>query len=196
MDEKEYKLNLRNDYVFKMLMYRDAEKGKEIFINLIEALTRIKATGVRFEPTELYSFDPRGKDVRFDVNATLNTEHSVDLEMQIHHLEAVADRLNFYTAMLYVTQNNKGKDYDEFINVQCIFLCSNDVFQNKEKYLHEFMMKDEPEAILTEKMKAYIIEMNKGLRRIEEKQDINELTMREKWIFDARIKNGHSKQIV
>ena len=37
MNQESYKLNLRNDYVFKTMHYMDEEKGKKIFASMIKA---------------------------------------------------------------------------------------------------------------------------------------------------------------
>ena len=110
MNLQDYKLNLRNDYVFKMLHYVNQEVGKEIFASIVEAFTGLKAESVTFAPTDLYAFDPAGKDVRYDLNAKINLKNAVDLEMQVHHMDAVPDRAGYYAAMLYVNQNNKGEE--------------------------------------------------------------------------------------
>ena len=183
MVEKDYKLNLKNDYVFKMMHYMDEKNGKELFKSLVESFTGLKVSHVRFEQTELYSFHPSGKDVRFDLNATLNTKDAIDVEMQVRHIEATPDRLNYYAAMLYVNQANKGLEYDEFASAHCIFLCASDVYPDNEKWSYQFMMKDGPEELLTEKMKAYMIEMNKGLKSLRRKDHVDQLTMAEKWIL-------------
>ncbi|MBE6107469.1 MAG: Rpn family recombination-promoting nuclease/putative transposase [Erysipelotrichaceae bacterium] len=184
MNLQDYKLNLRNDYVFKMLHYTDQKVGKEIFASIVEAFTGLKAESVTFAPTDLYAFDPAGKDVRYDLNAKINLKNAVDLEMQVHHMDAVPDRAGYYAAMLYVNQNNKGEEYDVFVNVQSIFLCAHDVYPNLEGCCHEFVMKDnEYGVVLTEKMKAHIIELNKGIRKIEQSKRGNSLSLQEKWML-------------
>ena len=180
MESNDYKLNLRNDYVFKVMHYYDEEVGKEIFASLVGAITGETITYVEFMPTDLYSYEPEGKDVRYDLCAKVNTVHAVDLEMQIYHMSAVPDRVNFYSSMLYVNQNNKGVSYDQFIDAKSIFLCEQNVFPDRKEYIHRYCMKDEHNRILTEKMQAHIIELRKGLKMLK---DVRDLSLLEKWIL-------------
>ncbi|MBE6107591.1 MAG: hypothetical protein E7192_03020 [Erysipelotrichaceae bacterium] len=180
MRNEEYRLNLRNDYVFKVMHYYNEEVGKEIFASLVGAITGEQITYVEFMPTDLYSYDPNGKDVRYDLCARVNTVNAVDLEMQIYHMSAVPDRVNYYASLLYVNQNNKGVSYEKFIDANSIFLCEQNVFTDRREYIHHYCMKDDLNRILTTKMQAHIIELRKGLKITSE---MKELSMLEKWIL-------------
>ena len=61
MNQESYKLNLRNDYVFKTMYYMDEEKGKKIFASMIKAFTGIEVTNVVFKPTDLYPMNVNEK---------------------------------------------------------------------------------------------------------------------------------------
>jgi predicted transposase/invertase (TIGR01784 family) len=183
MNRNDFRLNLRNDYVFKVLHYYDEEKGKEFFASLVEAVTGEKVTNVRFRPTELYSMDPEGKDVRFDLCAKVNTATAVDLEMQVYQMSGIPERVLYYNALQYTTQNNKGSFYPFFVESKSIFLCLHDVFPKWEEYVHRFMERDDKGRALTFAMQSHIIELNKGLRNFAEKKSLDELTMLEKWIL-------------
>ena len=130
MNRNDFKLNLRNDYVFKVLHYYDEEKGKEFFASLVEAVTGEKVTNVRFRPTELYSMDPEGKDVRFDLCAKVNTTTAVDLEMQVYQMSGIPERILYYNALQYTTQNNKGSFYLSLWNRSRSFYVCMMCFQN------------------------------------------------------------------
>ena len=183
MNRNDFRLNLRNDYVFKVLHYYDEEKGKEFFASLVEAVTGEKVTNVRFRPTELYSVDPEGKDVRFDLCAKVNTTTAVDLEMQVYQMSGIPERILYYNALQYTTQNNKGSFYPFFVESKSIFLCLHDVFPKWEEHVHRFMERDDKGRALTFAMQSHIIELNKGLRNFAEKKSLDELTMLEKWIL-------------
>lgn len=183
MNKNEFKLNLRNDYVFKVLYYFNEERGKEFFASLVEAVTGEKVTNVRFQPTDLYSFDPQGKNVRFDLCAKINTSTAVDLEMQVYQMSGLPERILYYNALQYTTQNNKGALYDLFMDSKSIFLCQHDVFPDRKQYLHRFMERDDEGRPLTFAMQSHIIEMKKGLKNLPDQINLSEISMLEKWIL-------------
>lgn len=198
MRKEEYRLNLRNDYVFKVMHYYNEEVGKEIFASLVGAITGEQITYVEFMPTDLYSYDPDGKDVRYDLCARVNTVNAVDLEMQVYHMSVVPDRVSYYASLLYVNQNNKGAAYDKFVDANSIFLCEQNVFTDRKEFIHHYCMKDDLNRILTTKMQAHIIELRKGLKI---KSDLNELSMLEKWIlflmcYEEKSENPVIEQLI
>ena len=183
MKKNEFRLNLRNDYVFKVLHYFDEERGKEFFASLVEAITNERVLHVEFEPTDLYSINPDGKDVRFDLCARVNTETAVDLEMQVYRMHGLPERIAYYNSLQYVMQNNKGEAYDVFTRSRSIFLCQHDVFPGLNDYIHHFLWRDEKGMPLTFAMQSHIIEMNKGLKSFNDKIELSKLSMLEKWIL-------------
>ena len=184
MNQESYKLNLRNDYVFKMMHYMDQEKGKRIFANMIKAFTGIEVTNVVFKPTDLYPMNVNGKDVRFDLCASVDTKSSVDVEMQVYHMNGLTERIAYYSAMLFTSSNNKGDAYTELEEVTCLALCANNVFTELSDYSHTFYFKSlENGVLLTDKLKTHIIEMKKGVNHIIETRGFENLTMKEKWIY-------------
>ncbi|MBR5290400.1 MAG: PD-(D/E)XK nuclease family transposase [Erysipelotrichaceae bacterium] len=184
MNHESYKLNLRNDYVFKMMHYMDEEKGKKIFTHMVKAFTGLEVTNVVFKPTDLYPMNVNGKDVRFDLRASVDTKSSVEVEMQVYHMSGLTERIAYYSAMLFTSSNNKGDAYTELEQVTCLALCANNVFPELKNYSHTFAFKSmENGAILTEKMKTHIIEMKKCVNDILETKGFENLTMMEKWIY-------------
>lgn len=182
MNETAYRMNPMNDYVFKLMHYYDIEKGKKIFASLTEACTGLEVTNVHFEPTELYPENVNSKDVRMDLSARVDTKTEIDLEMQLHHMESVKERAAYNMAAMYTTKENKGKTYAEHIGVHCIFLCSKTVFKETEEHETHFELMDKRTGILlTEKMKAHIIELNKAVESVKEEDDITSLNLLQKW---------------
>jgi len=85
-------------------------------------------------------------------------------------------------AAMYTTKENKGKRYAEHIGVHCIFLCSKTVFKETEVYETHFELMDKRTGILlTEKMKAHMIELNKAAESVKEKQEMESLNLLQKW---------------
>ena len=101
MNQKSFKLNLKNDYVFKMMHYIDEEKGKKIFASIIEAFTGIEVKDVIFKQTDLYPLNVNGKDVRFDLCATVNTKNNTEIEMQMYHMKGLPERILYNAAVLF-----------------------------------------------------------------------------------------------
>lgn len=196
MKMNEFKLNLRNDYVFKVLHHFDEERGKEFFASLVEAVTGEKVTNVRFQPTDLYSFDPQGKNVRFDLCATINTSTAIDLEMQVYQMSGLAERILYYSALQFTTQNNRGVMYNMFMNSKSIFLCQNDVFPNLEHYIHRFMERDDEGRPLTFAMQSHIIEMKKGLKNLQNRINVSDLSLLEKWILFLMCYEENSENLI
>ncbi len=182
MNLKSFKLNLRNDYVFKMMHYIDEEKGKKIFASIIEAFTGIEVKDVVFKQTDLYPLNVNGKDVRFDLCATVNTKNNTEIEMQMYHMKGLPERILYNATVLFTRGKNKGSVYTELEEATCVALCVNNVFPHVQHYEHHFCFADmEKGVILTEKMKTHIIELKKGIHHLSKKQ-IDEFSMMEKWI--------------
>ena len=183
MNQKTFKLNLRNDYVFKMMHYIDEEKGKKIFASIIQAFTGIEVKDVVFQQTDLYPLDVNGKDVRFDLCATVNTKNNTEIEMQMYHMKGLPERILYNAAILFTRGKNKGSVYSELEEATCVALCANNVFPHLQHYEHHFCFADmEKGVILTEKMKIHIIELKKGIHQLMKKR-IDEFSMMEMWIY-------------
>ena len=116
-EEKEL-LKPKNDVVFQSLFNQKNEKITKAFI---EDLLEEKIEKIIINDTkELYREKPEDKLGILDLEAEINEEKKIDVEIQLIEKESFAERLLYYYVKLYGNEIKRGKAYDSYKKVVII----------------------------------------------------------------------------
>ena len=103
-------LKPKNDIVFQSLFTKNNAKITKAFV---EALIGRKVKNIEINnEKELQREKPEDKLGILDLEAEINEEKKIDVEIQLIEKESFAERLLYYYAKLYGNEIKKGKTYD------------------------------------------------------------------------------------
>ena len=128
------KLKLTNDFIFKKVF---GKKGNEsILKDLLEAILKIKIKKIELQAeVELERELIDDKTGVLDIEATIDDNTIIDIEMQMRNQYNMKERSLFYWAGLYYTGLKKKEEYKENKRAITINIVNFDMF--KEGPYHE-----------------------------------------------------------
>lgn len=154
-------LNLKNDIIFKIFF---AKKGNEEFlIDFLEALLKVKIKTIKIgQEVDLGKLAKNEKTGRLDLQAILNDNTMVDIEMQIKNRHNIVTRSVFYGAKQLSGMTEKGTDYGSIKKVILINILDYEFLPFEEYVSNTVMVLDKHrEYEMTDKIKFYYIELPK-----------------------------------
>ena len=163
-------LNLTNDFVFKKVF---GKKGNEsILKDLLEAILKIKIKKIELQTeVELERELIDDKTGVLDIEATIDDNTIIDIEMQMRNQYNMKERSLFYWAGLYYTALKKKGEYKENKRVITINIVNFDMF--KEGPYHEKieLRREYKNILLTNKLEIHFIQLSKFLKEGQEEKD-------------------------
>lgn len=154
-------LNLKNDIIFKIFF---AKKGNEEFlIDFLEALLKVKIKTIKIgQEVDLGKLAKNEKTGRLDLQAILNDNTMVDIEMQIKNRHNIVTRSVFYGAKQLSGMTEKGTDYGNIKKVILINILDYEFLPFEEYVSNTVIVLDKHrEYEMTDKIKFYYIELPK-----------------------------------
>ena len=156
-------LKPKNDVVFQSLFNQKNEKITKAFI---EDLLEEKIEKIIINDTkELYREKPEDKLGILDLEAEINEEKKIDVEIQLIEKESFAERLLYYYAKLYGNEIKRGKTYDSYKKVVIIAILDFELEITKgiEKMETKWRIREDENTklILTDALEIHIIELSK-----------------------------------
>ena len=181
-------LNLTNDFVFKKVF---GKKGNEsILKDLLEAILKIKIKKIELQTeVELERELIDDKIGVLDIEATIDDNTIIDIEMQMRNQYNMKERSLFYWAGLYYTALKKKGEYKENKRVITINMVNFDMF--KEGPYHEKieLRRKYKNILLTNKLEIHFIQLSKFLKEGQEEKD------KKMWQWLTFICNKNRKEV-
>ena len=181
-------LNLTNDFVFKKVF---GKKGNEsILKDLLEAILKIKIKKIELQTeVELEKELIDDKTGVLDIEATIDDNTIIDIEMQMRNQYNMKERSLFYWAGLYYTALKKKGEYKENKRVITINIVNFDMF--KEGPYHEKieLRREYKNILLTNKLEIHFIQLSKFLKEGQEEKD------KKMWQWLTFICNKNRKEV-
>ena len=181
-------LNLTNDFVFKKVF---GKKGNEsILKDLLEAILKIKIKKIELQTEiELERELIDDKTGVLDIEATIDDNTIIDIEMQMRNQYNMKERSLFYWAGLYYTALKKKGEYKENKRVITINIVNFDMF--KEGPYHEKieLRREYKNILLTNKLEIHLIQLSKFLKEGQEEKD------KKMWQWLTFICNKNRKEV-
>ncbi len=181
-------LNLTNDFVFKKVF---GKKGNEsILKDLLEAILKIKIKKIELQTeVELERELIDDKTGVLDIEATIDDNTIIDIEMQMRNQYSMKERSLFYWAGLYYTALKKKGEYKENKRVITINIVNFDMF--KEGPYHEKieLRREYKNILLTNKLEIHFIQLSKFLKEGQEEKD------KKMWQWLTFICNKNRKEV-
>ena len=120
------KATLANNFIFYKVMRHHPEACKY----LLEMLLNIKIKRMKMSNEEIIEIDHDSKGIRLDVYVT-ETKRMHDIELQIINTHELPERSRYYSALMDVDNLKPGEKYNKLKDSHVIFICLEDVFNNK-----------------------------------------------------------------
>ena len=182
------KLKLTNDFIFKKVF---GKKGNEsILKDLLEAILKIKIKKIELQTeVELERELIDDKTGVLDIEATIDDNTIIDIEMQMRNQYNMKERSLFYWAGLYYTALKKKGEYKENKRVITINIVNFDMF--KEGPYHEKieLRREYKNILLTNKLEIHFIQLSKFLKEGQEEKD------KKMWQWLTFICNKNRKEV-
>ena len=182
------KLKLTNDFIFKKVF---GKKGNEsILKDLLEAILKIKIKKIELQAeVELERELIDDKTGVLDIEATIDDNTIIDIEMQMRNQYNMKERSLFYWAGLYYTRLKKKEEYKENKRVITINIVNFDMF--KEGPYHEKieLRREYKNILLTNKLEIHFIQLSKFLKEGQEEKD------KKMWQWLTFICNKNRKEV-
>ena len=126
LEDKWKMATLSNNFIFYKVM-RDHIPACQ---KLIEMLLNIKIEHIELHTEEVIEIDLEAKGIRLDVYVT-DTGKLFDLELQVANTSELPERARYYAASMAVDSLKSGQRYIELSDSHVIFICMEDIFENK-----------------------------------------------------------------
>jgi predicted transposase/invertase (TIGR01784 family) len=181
MDNKKELLKPKYDVVFQSLF---TQKNEEITRSFISALLEEDITSIKInEEKELYRDLPEDKLGILDLEAEINNNERIDIEVQLIDRKELVERLLFYYSRLYTMRINKGDDYAKAQRVVIIAIIDYNLELTKEiknmETIWNMRERENNELVLTDKIEFHIIELSKA----KEEYEKNKANEKAQWMM-------------
>ncbi len=178
-------LSPTDDRIFKLILtHPDA---KPALIELVTAITGSNITDVAIRNNELPATDTFEKQERLDLNCTTDTGLQIDIEMHSSRIKEsvlgshknLIGKCIYYLTDLHSTQSVKGISYDKLARTIQITFCTYTVFNDHNRFIDTFYLRDENGRILTDDISVIFVELSKLSDIIN--KPVSEMSLIEKW---------------
>ena len=161
--EKVY--NLKNDIIFKAFFTGD--DGEEFLTEFLTALLKVKISKVEVrEEVNLEQLSPKEKGGRLDLQATINDDTIVNIELQIQDKHNILKRTIFYASKTLSRATEKGTEYKDVKKLIIINILGYNIFEYDEYISKTAVVLDKHrEHKVTDDIEWYFIELPKFRER-------------------------------
>lgn len=191
-----YALRPTNDLVFKALFSYHPQSSNRLLLSFLSSFLPFPISSLEILPTDLYDFDNiNAKEIRLDINAKINDQTAVNVEMQMSgNIREIGDRAYYYLCALTMDQPTKGYSYSKHNRVIQIFLLDFRHYRDEDSRHHFLIYNPKHKIQLTEKAEIIMIEIQKEVQRIE---NIEKMSLYQKWCyFLAKAEVGKKDRII
>lgn len=160
---KKKMLSVKNDLIFKKVF--GDPKNQDILISFLKSVLDIPDD----EYESITIVDPnlrveKRKDKLGILDLKLKTKSgcTMNIEIQLYEMKVIGNRIMFYTGKLFVEQIGKGKKYDVIKKVVCILILNYNMFKNRSKYNHRFVLYDKTDdTVFSDLLEIVTLELGK-----------------------------------
>ena len=165
----EPKLKVTNDYIFKKIF---GKKGNEsILKNFLSAILQIEIKSIEvITDANLEKELESNKLGILDIEAKLDENTIVNIEMQVINRYNMLERTLFYWSGIYYNILQKGEDYKEIKKVIAINILDYNEFEEGPYHEIAKLRREYKNKILTDKMEIHFIQIPKFKREKENAQ--------------------------
>jgi predicted transposase/invertase (TIGR01784 family) len=185
-------LDPKIDSVFKAMLTADTAESREALKGLLGAAIGRKIKTVEIRNNEMAVTGLLQKKGVFDIHVTFDEGDEADIEMMLVIKDSIPNRLEFYTARLYCSQDVRGKTYADLHRVYTIMILNSTLFPDSENFYDEFMYRNKEGKVLSGSTQIITIELSKLDRVIE--KPVPEMTDAEQWAVYLKYANHADKQ--
>jgi predicted transposase/invertase (TIGR01784 family) len=179
-------INPKTDFAFKKIF--GSKKSKDILISFLNAILYQERPIIR----DLEILDPyqapriKGmKDSYLDVKATLASNTTVIIEMQVLNVLGFEKRVLYNAAKAFSTQLNVGEDYTLLNPVIALTITDFEMFANGSKIISRFVLKEKEDlTTYSDDIELVFVELPKFGKSLEELD-----TLVDKWLYFLRSAN-------
>jgi predicted transposase/invertase (TIGR01784 family) len=179
-------INPKTDFAFKKIF--GSKKSKDILISFLNAILYQERPIIK----DLEILDPyqapriKGmKDSYLDVKATLTTNTTVIIEMQVLNVLGFEKRVLYNAAKAFSTQLNVGEDYTLLNPVIALTITDFEMFANGSKIISRFVLKEKEDlTTYSDDIELVFVELPKFGKSLEELD-----TLVDKWLYFLRSAN-------
>ena len=152
------------DVVFQCLF---SQKNINITKNMISALIEEEVKSIKINDTkELFREYPEDKLGILDLEAEVNNNEVIDVEIQLINRNNLPERLLMYFSKLYSMQVKIGKDYEKAKRVVIVAITNFDIDLTKQikemETIWNLRERNHPNLVLTNKIEIHIINIMKA----------------------------------
>lgn len=176
--------NLLNDVAFKYVFSQETVESKEGLKGLLSIFLEQEVKDVTLKNTELVDPDLRVKTPRLDLVVELDDGTSVDVEMQVSYdSKEFGPRMEFYYHKLFISQETKGKYYEELKPCYVITFLNGIIHPDQEEFYNRYSLQNQYHRSF------YPKESNEGglivveMPKVNQNKPIEEMDAKEKMIY-------------
>ena len=128
------------DLMFKKVF--GTSTNTDCLISFLSSLLNISIKSLEIENPEPIKLDYASKGIRLDILATLQSEHKVNIEMQVANEGDIDKRALYYWSKIYHSQMQSGSDYSHLKPVYGVYILDFEWFPEDMPYLNKFVLKE------------------------------------------------------
>ena len=125
-EEKWKRATLSNNFIF----YKVMRKHPDACRRLLEMLLGVKIERLQMSQEETIALDHDSKGIRLDIFVK-DAGKMFDVELQVANTKELPERARYYQGVMDVDTLKAGQKYKDLLDSHVIFICLEDIFQNK-----------------------------------------------------------------
>ena len=182
------KLKLTNDFIFKKVF---GKKGNEsILKDLLEAILKIKIEKIELQAeVELERELIDDKTGILDIEATIDENTVIDIEMQMQNQYNMKERTLYYWSGLYYTGLQKNENYKINKRAITINIMNFDMFKEGPYHEKVELRRRYKNILLTDKLEIHFIQLTKFMKEARKEED------KELWNWLTFICNKNEEEV-
>ena len=182
------KLKLTNDFIFKKVF---GKKGNEsILKDLLEAILKIKIEKIEIQAeVELERELVDDKTGILDIEATIDENTVIDIEMQMQNQYNMKERTLYYWSGLYYTGLQKNENYKINKRAITINIMNFDMFKEGPYHEKVELRRRYKNILLTDKLEIHFIQLTKFMKEARKEED------KELWNWLTFICNKNEEEV-
>ena len=182
------KLKLTNDFIFKKVF---GKKGNEsILKDLLEAILKIKIEKIEIQAeVELERELVDDKTGILDIEATIDENTVIDIEMQMQNQYNMKERTLYYWSGLYYTGLQKNENYKINKRAITINIMNFDMFKEGPYHEKVELRRRYKNILLTDKLEIHFIQLMKFMKEARKEED------KELWNWLTFICNKNEEEV-
>ena len=182
------KLKLTNDFIFKKVF---GKKGNEsILKDLLEAILKIKIEKIEIQAeVELERELVDDKTGILDIEATIDENTVIDIEMQMQNQYNMKERTLYYWSGLYYTGLQKNENYKINKRAITINIMNFDMFKEGPYHEKVELRRRYKNILLTDKLEIHFIQLTKFMKEAKKEEN------KELWNWLTFICDKNEKEV-